>query len=378
MKPRLLSRGCETRPAGGSPHCATRKCWSHYPAYRRDAFDVVNVIEDHMRRVCPNTWVVAVVVRVTAAFLLLSVAACSHKAPAKADWPLVRLGYQRVGPYRAFFVAQEKGFFREEQVRVEGIEFPSSNVMGQAQLAGKIDGSGFMSFPVVFAMEQDAPGQSVCYLILPMTAQSRYSAVIVPAASKVTTPEQLRGLKLGVYPSSTNVIYAKMMLERLFGSSDAAQVIQIEPPNQFTLLASGGIDALIGPDPMPATALARNIGRVLVYSPDARYVMDPMPVGCGSFARAFHDQHPEAAKRVQRAMEHAVDYLREPKHRAEVQSIVARRAGIDAAVVGQLGDIDYWKLSEADPSALQRLADLLEKEHVLSRHVATAALLLHP
>jgi ABC-type nitrate/sulfonate/bicarbonate transport system substrate-binding protein len=200
--------------------------------------------------------------------------------------------------------------------------------------------------------------------------------MVVPTASKVTRPEELKGAKIGVYPSSTNVIYARMMITRLFGSPDAAQIIQIDPSTQFQLLESGGIDALIGPDPMPATAVARKVGRVLLYSPDAHYVMDPMPVGCASFSRTFATAHPEAAKRVQRAMERAVDYLRDPTHHAEVLAIVARRTGIDEAVVSGLGDVDYWKLSEADPPAVQRLADLLEKEGVLSGHVNTAALLL--
>ncbi len=312
------------------------------------------------------------------AALSATVVACASHVPAEGLWPSARLGYQRVGPYAAFFVAEKKGFFRDERVRVESIEYPSSNVMGQAQLAGQIDGSGFMSFPVVFAMEQQVPGQSVCYLVLPMSARSRFSAVVVGNGSKVARPEDLRGVTIGVYPSSTNVVYARLMLQRLFGSADVARLVQVEPTNQMELLASGAVDVLIGPDPMPAIAVARHAGHVLVYSPDAQYVMDPLPVGCASSSRAFEARQPEAARRVRRAMERAVDYLREPSHRDEVRAIVGERTGIDAAVAQQLGEVDYWKVPEADRLSLQRLADLLQREGVLTSHVDTAPLLAAP
>jgi len=248
-------------------------------------------------------------------------------------------------------------------------------VLGQAQVAGRVDGSGFMSFPVLFALEQNAPGQSVCELLLPMTRASRFAAIVVPVASPAKGPEDLKGGKVGVYPSSTNVIFARMMLEKLFGSPDAAQIIQIDPSTQFQLLESGGVDALIGPDPMPATAVARKVGRVLTWSPDAHFVMDPMPVGCATLSKSYAEGQPEAAKRVRRALERAVDFIRDPANHAEVVAIVGRRAGIEAAVAQELGEVDYWKLSEADARPLQALADLLEKERVLSGHVDVSPLL---
>lgn len=306
--------------------------------------------------------------------VLLLAASCT-RAPSASEWPVARLGFQRVGPYRAYFVAEEKGFFREEQVRVEGTEFPSSNVLGQAQVAGRVDGSGFISFPVLFALEQNAPGQSVCELVLPMTKASRFAAIVVPAASPARGPEDLKGRKVGVYPSSTNVIFARLMLQKLFGSADAAQLLQIDPATQFQLLESGGVDALIGPDPMPATAVARKVGRVLTWAPDAQFVMDPMPVGCATLSKAYADRQPEAAKRVRRALERAVDFLREPANRAEVLAIVGRRAGLDPAVASGLGEVDYWKLAETDARPVQALADLLQREGVLAGHVDVAALL---
>lgn len=310
---------------------------------------------------------------------LVAACGCARKPKGEHDpWPTVRLGVQRVGPYRAFFVADDKGFFRDERVNVVAQEFPSSNVLGQAQLAGNVDGSGFMSFPVLFSIEQNVAGQSVCFLTLPMSTASRFAAVVVAAGSPIADPAQLRGKKLGVYPSSTNVIFAHMMVEKLFGAEDAAEIIQVDPANALPMLVNGQVDALIGPDPMPATAVARGIGRVLVYAPDAHYVMDPMPVGCATFARPFYDAHPDAVHRVQRAMERAVDYLRDPVHHDEVAAIFARRAGVDQSVVAKLGDLDYWKLTETDRPAVQRLADLLEQHEVLTRHVDTAVLYPEP
>jgi ABC-type nitrate/sulfonate/bicarbonate transport system substrate-binding protein len=312
--------------------------------------------------------------RIALVLALAAIAGCSQRRVTDDTWPVVRLGFQRVAPYQAFFVAEEKGFFRSERVRVEASELSNSNVLGQAQLAGQIDGSGFMSFPVLLAMEQNAPGQTSCQLVLPMTAESRFSAVVVPIASEITTPMELRGRRIGTYPSATNVIFATMMVERLFGSPDAARIQQIDPPNQFPLLLSGGVDALVGPDPMPATAVARGIGRVLVYSPDARFVMDPMPVGCATLARAFEDREPEAARRVRRALERAVGFMRDPGNLAEVRAIAARRTGIDADVVAQMGVVEYQLLAEADPRSVQQLSDLLEREKVLVRHVDASRL----
>lgn len=319
--------------------------------------------------------------------LFLVVSGCGQASapqdtgPAREDertWPVVRLGYQRTDVYRHFFLAEERGFFRQERVRVEGVEFPSANVMGQALVAGRIDGTAINAFPVIFAMEQNAPGQSVCYLVNKVTRQAHPDALLVPRNSSITRIEELRGKRIATYPGSTLRTYTRLILQRALGSADAATITQVEPGNQLQLLESGQIDATLTLDPIAATAVARGIARVLEPAPLARYVMDPLPGSCSTFSPQFVERNRAAVDRVRRAMERAVDFMRDPAHRGEVRRVLVRRAGIDAAVAERLGDLEYWKLSEIDRDAVQRLADLLQREGALERRVETRSLFLRP
>jgi len=51
----------------------------------------------------------------------------------------VKIGYLAIGAGLPLFVAEEEGFFAEQSVEVELIEFRSSNDIASAAVAGRID-----------------------------------------------------------------------------------------------------------------------------------------------------------------------------------------------------------------------------------------------
>ena len=54
----------------------------------------------------------------------------------------LKIGYQKTEIYQHLSTAIEKGFFRDESVDVEPVEFASANLMAEAIVAGRIDGTG--------------------------------------------------------------------------------------------------------------------------------------------------------------------------------------------------------------------------------------------
>lgn len=286
----------------------------------------------------------------------------------------VKIGYQKTEIYQHFFTAVEKGFFKAEGVEVEPVEFASANLMAEALIAGRIDGAATSAFPVIFSIEQNNPGQFKIYIVNLITETAFPDYILVKKDSKISSLSELKGKKIGIYPGSTILTYAKIILKHFMDTDKDITIVQLKPALQLQALETGQVDAIFALEPIASVGIVRGVARVLEEAPLAKYVMKSLPGSGSTFAPKFLKNHPEAAGKVKRAMYQALDFMSDSKNTQEVRSILMKWTEIELEVIERLSPLKYWKLEEIDREAVQKLADLLFEWGALEKEINTSNL----
>jgi NitT/TauT family transport system substrate-binding protein len=286
----------------------------------------------------------------------------------------VKIGYQKTEIYQHFFTAIEKGFFKAEGVEVEPVEFASANLMAEALIAGRIEGTGTSAFPVIFSIEQNNPGQFKIYIVNAITRTAFPDYILVKKDSNINSLLELKGKKIGTYPGFTILTYTKVVLKHFFDPDKEITIIQLKPELQLQALETGQVDAIFALEPIASLGVIKGIARVLEEAPLAKYVMDPLPGSGSTFSPKFLKEHPKAPEKVKKAMYRALDFLNDPQNAQEVKKILVKWTQMEPEVIERLRPLKYWKLEEIDRDAVQKLADLLFEGGALEKRINTSNL----
>jgi NitT/TauT family transport system substrate-binding protein len=288
---------------------------------------------------------------------------------------VVRVGYKPNSGYQHFFVAQDKGFFKNHQLEVEGVSFESTNQMVQAMVNGDIDATAASSIEVLALVQQNSPDLFKIYLTLVFDKDNAFHSLLVPANSKIQKLSDLKGKRIGTNPGSTSQSWLEIVLGHFFDAKKDVQIIQLEPRIQLQALSSGQVDALYTVDPLVTTSQTKGLARVLMKGPENEYMFTPMATGGGAVSQKFIQRNPDAAKKLISAFNDAVDFMR--ANETETRQIIGKDAKLESDVAAKLDLLRFWKLEETDMTAVQKYLDLLVQTKVLTKHVAAEDLYLN-
>jgi NitT/TauT family transport system substrate-binding protein len=172
---------------------------------------------------------------VFAAALLAGPACAADKVNVQLDW-VVR------GNHAIFFVAKEKGYFAKQNIDVTAIRrgTGSPNAM---RLVGNGDAQfGFGDLPTLaVARSQDVP-------VVALVAVNQHSPLAMLALAnkhKLSKPQDLKGLNIGVQPSGSTYVFLTALLKANDMSMSDIQQSTVTPPYENYLLL-GRVDAVPG------------------------------------------------------------------------------------------------------------------------------------
>ena len=170
-----------------------------------------------------------------AATLLVGSAQAEDKVSVQLDW-VVR------GNHAMFFVAKEKGYFANQGIDVTAVRrgTGSPNAM---RLVGNGDADfGFGDLPTLaLARSQDVP-------VVALAAVNQHSPLAMLALAnkyKLSKPQDLKGLNIGVQPSGSTYVFLTALLKANGMSMSDIQQSTVNPPYENYLLL-GRVDAVPG------------------------------------------------------------------------------------------------------------------------------------
>lgn len=294
--------------------------------------------------------------------------------PEKEDIP-VRLAYQKMSAYSATFIAQEKGYFKEEGLEIEMILVSSGEVAVDAMLAGKMDVARPHTL-VPMVLEYTAPGRVKIIELGSNTSDSNTETqpFIVKSDSNMNSLADLEGKKIAITANKLNAVILKIVLSKVFDPSNTT-FIPIPFQEHINALQNGSVDAAAAPEPVSSVAIASGNFRYLDSSyTRANYIVDPFHLACQIVSSQFMKKYPEGAKKLQSAFAKAAKFLSE--NPAESRVIIAKYTGYPLEVCQRMRLYRESIPTEDDLPALQKLVDIYFEHGFLKSRVDPYDLIL--
>jgi NitT/TauT family transport system substrate-binding protein len=170
------------------------------------------------------------------------IATLAGSAALAADKVTVQLDYVVRGNHAMFFVARKKGYFANEGVEITAIQRGTGSPNAMRFVGGGNAEFGFGDLPTLaVARSQEVP-------VVALAAVNQASPLGMLALSsklKLTKPQDLKGLNVGVQPAGATYVFLKAFLAANGMSLDDIKQNTVTPPYENYLLL-GRVDAVPG------------------------------------------------------------------------------------------------------------------------------------
>jgi NitT/TauT family transport system substrate-binding protein len=159
-----------------------------------------------------------------------------------ADKVSVQLDYVVRGNHAMFFVAKEKGYFEKQGIDVTAIQKGTGSPNAMRLVGNGNAEFGFGDLPTLaVARSQDVP----VVALVAVNQHSPLGMLALASKHKLTKPQDLKGLNLGVQPSGSTYIFLKAFLAANGMTMDDIKQSTVTPPYENYLLL-GRVDAVPG------------------------------------------------------------------------------------------------------------------------------------
>lgn len=263
--------------------------------------------------------------------------------------------------YLPLMVAQDQHLFEKYGLRSELTLKNNNNDMMNMLLHGDADVSALGSGGA-FPLEAASPER--VRFIYGQYAHS-YS-LIVPTESTIKSLQDLKGKKIGTWPSPTSRVFLHLILDSRIGA-DSFQVVPLEFRFLNQALNRGDVDALFNTDVFTEEAIQSGSARYLSRYPMEEYVQKPFFNGGGLVQRSFQEKNPKVYEIVLKVMDEAITFIQTNESAAR-QSLIAH-VGVSSAVANNAPLDQFVRFSEIDLGSAQHVADLLFAQKVLPRKI---------
>lgn len=184
--------------------------------------------------------------------LIIALTGCSQTGKEEPKQKL-KLGILPVDDSLPLIVADQKGYFDEENLDVELITFQSAVESQSAMQAGQID--GMLTDIVVAALLKESGVNIKITSVIAVSQEKRRFAIVASPKSGIERIEDLKGKDIGI---STNSIIEfmtdKLLDEAGIGSQNVKKTSVPKIPVRLEMLINNQIDAVNIPEPLVSLA----------------------------------------------------------------------------------------------------------------------------
>jgi NitT/TauT family transport system substrate-binding protein len=154
----------------------------------------------------------------------------------------VQLDYVVRGNHAMFFVAKEKGYFAKQGIEVTAIQRGTGSPNAMRLVGNGNAEFGFGDFPTLaVARSQDVP----VVALVAVNQHSPLGMLALASKHKLTKPQDLKGLNIGVQPSGSTYVFLKAFLAANGMTLDDVKQSTVTPPYENYLLL-GRVDTVPG------------------------------------------------------------------------------------------------------------------------------------
>ena len=293
--------------------------------------------------------------------------------------PKMRIGFWPIASGLPFYVALEKGYFKEVGLDVEPLKFASAQQVMEAMLSGRAEGSSNGTASAVLAIGEIAqPGLFKIFCTNPTNAKFVLDEFIVAKDSPVKTMADLKGKRIASGPGIQNVTLAKVMLER--AGAGVMNVTELPIGQHVGAIVAGQVDACYTLEPTGTVGRLNGTTRNLEVGVVAKYILgDPMAPwhgGAASLTTAFIQKYPAETKKYIAAYARGVALVKNKPN--EARPFLKGYTAIEGALTAEVPMSDYMfgsQFKASDVAYFQKFYDLFHDKGIFEKRVMVEPLL---
>lgn len=237
----------------------------------------------------------------------------------------IGVGFNTWVGYGPFYIAQERGYFSEEGLRVDLQRIEGTGERRAALAAGRLDAMGSTIDDLVVSASQGVPAR----LVLALDESAGADGILV--AESISGAKDLKGARIAVQPGFVNHFFLLFVLSQNGIKASDVHVVPMEPDKAAAAFVAKEVDVAVTWEPhLTAVKENRPDGKVLLTSSDFPGLIVDILV----FRRDFVEEHPDTVRSFVRAWYRAVQFLGENPE--EGRRIIASAFNLDRSEVAEM------------------------------------------
>lgn len=292
---------------------------------------------------------------IIASLLLFTFTSCVQNNKKQTDSDTLTIGVMSSMDYLPLAVAQERGYFTDNNLEVIIQKFYSANERDAALQSNNLDGT---ILDYTGGAIQVAGG-----IPLRFTSQcdGTFEMIVAPS-SNITELADLNGKKIAISRNTVIDFCTDMALSLAGLSNNDAEMVEINKiPLRLEMLNNSKIDATMLPDPFATIAKSENNKAIIS--------MDQMGIRVTGIA--FHqkaiDEKSSALKKLYIAYNKAIeDLTKEPA--SNFESLLVKEVGVPAGLVSNIVLPNYTKAQLPSESDLQSVDKWLKNKNLIPKN----------
>lgn len=270
-----------------------------------------------------------------------------------AELTPLRVGYNNWVGFVAFFVAQEKGFFKEAGLEVQPKTFAAPGDGLVPLLSGDLD--IHLSTVDATILRSAAAPDSLKVVALVDTSAGADAVLGSPA---VKTPADLKGKRVAVTLGECNEVLLVKALKSAGLTEADVTMVNMDPDAAGTALKAGSVDAAVTWEPWISQLVGAGNANTVFTTKEAPNVL----TDCVVITKATAKDRTTAVQGFLQAMDRATKFTRENPD--EAAAIAGQALEVDPSeITAMLGKVEIYDLAASKAAmegpALQAAADLL-------------------
>ena len=269
----------------------------------------------------------------------------------------IKVGVLPVLGVAPFYIAMEKGYFKDEGLNVTPEVFKSGADAIPAMTGGSID-AVFTNYVSLFTAQAKGVAKFRVIAEASNSAPNSFGIYVMPSSPLKDTKE-LTGKKIGVNaPNNIATVLVNETLKSAGVDPASVQYVIAPFPNMGGLMERGDVDAAMLPEPFE-TQLSIQLGIKRIVDAGIN-TLDGIPIDGYAATEGWVKQNPKTAAAFQRAIQHAAATASD---RSEVEKVVQGYANVDKNTAALVAPLQYP--TSINPTRLQRVADLMLTQRLL-------------
>ncbi len=294
--------------------------------------------------------------------LVVSIAGCAPEGEVKTELSQLKIGTLPLEDNLPILIAEQNGYFAQENLKVELIPFQSPVESQSAFQSGQLDG---MITDMIIAALLKGSGDDlrITSLTLGATPEEGRFAIVSSPKSTITNVQDLKGKSIGISSNSIiEYVTDGLLTEGGVNPSEVQKTTVAKIPVRIEMLLNNQIDAITVPDPHVSYTVAKG-AKIVAEDTKGKNLTQAVLIMKG---KALND-NAESIKRFYKAYARAVNDINQSPD--QYKDLLVKNVNIPADIAGSYKVQHYSKPQLPAEKEVNNVLNWLKNKNLLKNEV---------